>query len=200
MERNIFEPEHEALRASFRTWLDKEVVPHFDEWERAGAVPHDLYTEAGRHGFLGMAVPEEYGGDSPLVPVSAKTGAGIDSLLENVLLQAEVLELKAVRDAAAKGLVIEARLDKGRGPVATVLVQSGTLKRGDIVLDVFGGSGSTLIGAHKTGRRGYLIELDPIYVDRIIMRWQAYAKDDAILAATGQTFDEVTASSGKRGG
>jgi len=79
-------------------------------------------------------VPEEYGGDSPFVPVSAKTGEGIDGLLENVLLQAEVLELKAPVEAGAKGLVIEARLDKGRGPVATVLVQSGTLKRGDIVL------------------------------------------------------------------
>ncbi|HZR69010.1 MAG TPA: translation initiation factor IF-2 [Burkholderiales bacterium] len=79
-------------------------------------------------------VPEEYGGDSPFVPVSAKTGAGIDALLEQVLLQAEVLELKAPVDAPAKGLVIEARLDKGRGPVATVLVQSGTLKRGDVVL------------------------------------------------------------------
>jgi translation initiation factor IF-2 len=79
-------------------------------------------------------VPEEYGGDSPFVPVSAKTGAGIDSLLEQVLLQADVLELKAPVDAPAKGIVIEARLDKGRGPVATVLVQSGTLKRGDIVL------------------------------------------------------------------
>jgi translation initiation factor IF-2 len=79
-------------------------------------------------------VPEEYGGDSPFVPVSAKTGQGVDSLLENVLLQAEVLELKAVADAPAKGLIIESRLDKGRGPVATVLVQSGTLKRGDVVL------------------------------------------------------------------
>jgi translation initiation factor IF-2 len=79
-------------------------------------------------------VPEEYGGDSPFVPVSAKTGAGIDALLEQVLLQAEVLELKAPVDAPAKGLVIEARLDKGRGPVATVLVQSGTLRRGDVVL------------------------------------------------------------------
>src|SRR5258705_179955 len=79
-------------------------------------------------------VPEEYGGDSPFVPVSAKTGAGIDTLLEQVLLQAEVLELKAPVDTLAKGLVIEARLDKGRGPVATVLVQSGTLRRGDIVL------------------------------------------------------------------
>ncbi|HEX4855396.1 MAG TPA: translation initiation factor IF-2, partial [Limnobacter sp.] len=79
-------------------------------------------------------VPEEYGGDSPMVPVSAKTGQGIDDLLENVLLQAEVLELKAQVDAPAKGLVVESRLDKGRGPVATVLVQSGTLKKGDVVL------------------------------------------------------------------
>ncbi|VVD84488.1 translation initiation factor IF-2 [Pandoraea horticolens] len=79
-------------------------------------------------------VPEEYGGDSPFVPVSAKTGAGIDDLLENVLLQAEVLELKAPVDAPAKGIVIEAKLDKGKGPVATILVQSGTLNRGDMVL------------------------------------------------------------------
>jgi translation initiation factor IF-2 len=81
-----------------------------------------------------QVVPEEYGGDSPFVPVSAKTGQGIDALLENVLLQAEVLELKAPVDAPAKGLVVEAKLDKGRGPVATILVQSGTLKRGDVVL------------------------------------------------------------------
>src|ERR1700761_632984 len=79
-------------------------------------------------------VPEEYGGDSPFVSVSAKTGAGIDELLENVLLQAEVLELKAPVEAPAKGLVIEAKLDKGKGPVATILVQSGTLNRGDVVL------------------------------------------------------------------
>jgi translation initiation factor IF-2 len=79
-------------------------------------------------------VPEEYGGDSPFVPVSAKTGEGIDALLEQVLLQSEVLQLSAPVDAPAKGIVIEARLDKGRGPVATVLVQSGTLKRGDVVL------------------------------------------------------------------
>jgi translation initiation factor IF-2 len=79
-------------------------------------------------------VPEEFGGDSPFCSVSAKTGQGIDELLEQVLLQAEVLELTAPTEAMAKGLVIEARLDKGRGPVATVLVQSGTLKRGDAVL------------------------------------------------------------------
>ncbi len=81
-----------------------------------------------------QVVPEDFGGDSPFVPVSAKTGQGIDQLLEQVLLQAEVLELRAPKDAPAKGLVIEAKLDKGRGPVATILVQSGTLKRGDVVL------------------------------------------------------------------
>jgi translation initiation factor IF-2 len=81
-----------------------------------------------------QVVPEAYGGESPFIPVSAKTGEGIDTLLENVLLQAEVLELQAPVDSPAKGLVIEAKLDKGRGPVATIMVQSGTLKRGDIVL------------------------------------------------------------------
>jgi translation initiation factor IF-2 len=81
-----------------------------------------------------QVVPEEYGGDVPFISVSAKTGEGIDALLENVLLQAEILELKAAKDAPAQGLVIEARLDKGKGPVATILVQSGTLKRGDMLL------------------------------------------------------------------
>jgi translation initiation factor IF-2 len=96
---------------------------------------HEANQEKVKQELVAQAVlPEEYGGDSPFVPVSAKTGAGIDTLLEQVLLQAEVLELKAPVDTLAKGLVIEARLDKGRGPVATVLVQSGTLRRGDIVL------------------------------------------------------------------
>jgi translation initiation factor IF-2 len=81
-----------------------------------------------------QVVPEEFGGDSPFVGVSSKTGQGVDELLEQVLLQAEVLELKSAKESLAKGLVIEAKLDKGRGPVATVLVQSGTLKRGDVVL------------------------------------------------------------------
>ncbi|MBB5017572.1 translation initiation factor IF-2 [Chitinivorax tropicus] len=79
-------------------------------------------------------VPEDWGGDAMFVDVSAKTGQGIDDLLEGILLQAEVLELKAAKEAPAKGLVIEARLDKGKGPVATILVQSGTLKRGDVIL------------------------------------------------------------------
>ena len=79
-------------------------------------------------------IPEEYGGDAPFVGVSAKQGTGLDELLEQVLLQAEVLELKAPVEAPAKGLVIEAKLDKGKGAVATILVQSGTLKKGDTVL------------------------------------------------------------------
>jgi len=85
-------------------------------------------------------VPEDWGGDTMFIEVSSKSGQGIDQLLEGVLLQAEVLELKAPRTTHAKGLVIEARLDKGKGPVATVLIQSGTLRRGDAVLvgSVFG--------------------------------------------------------------
>ncbi|CAH1070162.1 translation initiation factor IF-2 [Candidatus Nitrotoga sp. 1052] len=79
-------------------------------------------------------VPEDWGGDTMFVEVSAKTGLGIDSLLESVLLQAELLQLTAPKLSLAKGIVIEARLDKGKGPVATILVQSGTLKRGDAVL------------------------------------------------------------------
>jgi len=96
---------------------------------------HDANPEKVRQELLGHGVvPEDLGGESPFVPVSAKTGQGIDELLEQVLLQAEVKELKAAPDAPAKGVVIEARLDKGRGPVATLLVQSGTLRRGDVVL------------------------------------------------------------------
>jgi len=79
-------------------------------------------------------VPEDWGGDCMFVEVSAKTGVGIDTLLEGILLQAEVLELKAPKNSSAKGVVIEARLDKGKGAVATLLVQSGTLKRGDAIL------------------------------------------------------------------
>ncbi|MFT5929854.1 MAG: translation initiation factor IF-2 [Oceanospirillaceae bacterium] len=79
-------------------------------------------------------VPEDWGGVTQFIPVSAKTGDGIESLLDAVLLEAEVLELTAVPEAPAKGVVVEARLDKGRGSVATILVQNGTLKKGDIVL------------------------------------------------------------------
>ncbi len=79
-------------------------------------------------------VPEEWGGDTMFIPVSAKTGEGVDELLDAILLQAEVLELKTVADGIATGIIVESRLDKGRGAVATMLVQSGTLKKGDIIL------------------------------------------------------------------
>ncbi len=106
------------------------LVVAINKIDKPGANPDRVKQELVAEGV----VPEEYGGESPFIPVSAKTGEGIDNLLENVLLQAEVLELTAPVDAPAKGLVIEAKLDKGRGPVATIMVQSGTLKRGDIVL------------------------------------------------------------------
>ncbi|GIZ53783.1 translation initiation factor IF-2 [Noviherbaspirillum aridicola] len=106
------------------------IVVAINKIDKQGANPDRVKQEL----VAEQVVPEEYGGDSPFIEVSAKTGQGIDDLLENVLLQAEVLELRAPVDTLAKGLVIEAKLDKGRGPVATVLVQSGTLKRGDVVL------------------------------------------------------------------
>ena len=78
MRRDLFEEEHEALRASFRAWLDKEVVPHHLEWEQAGIVPHELFAAAGRHGFLGMAIPEKYG------------GGGVDDFRYNLVIGEEV--------------------------------------------------------------------------------------------------------------
>ena len=106
------------------------VVVALNKIDKPEANPERVKQELAGH----EVVPEEWGGDTMIVPVSAKSGQGVDQLLENILLQAEVLELKAPVDAPAKGVIIESRLDKGRGPVATVLIQSGTLKRGDIVL------------------------------------------------------------------
>lgn len=119
----------------------KEAIQH----ARAAEVPivvavnkvdkEDADPERVKHELVQQSViPEDWGGDTMFVHVSAKTGEGIDSLLDAVLLQAEVLELTAVEDAPARGVVVESRLDKGRGPVATILVQSGTLKKGDIIL------------------------------------------------------------------
>lgn len=98
--------------------------------DKEGANPERIRQELVAQGV----VPDDWGGDTQFVEVSAKAGKNIDALLEAILLQAEVLELKAPQDAPAKGVIIEARLDKGRGPVATLLIQSGTLKRGDMLL------------------------------------------------------------------
>ncbi len=107
-----------------------DIVVAINKMDKPGADPENVKQELTKYEL----VPEEWGGDVICVPVSALTGMGIDNLLENVLLVAEMKELRANPDRRAKGIVIEARLDKGRGPVATVLVQNGTLKSGDIVI------------------------------------------------------------------
>ncbi|SDK56269.1 translation initiation factor IF-2 [Billgrantia gudaonensis] len=106
------------------------LVVAVNKMDKPGADPDRVKNELSQHGVIS----EEWGGDTQFVHVSAHTGEGVDELLEAILLVSEVLELKAVPEAPGKGVVIESRLDKGRGPVATVLVQNGTLKKGDIVL------------------------------------------------------------------
>lgn len=112
------------------------LVVAINKIDKQGASPERVKQEL----VAQEVIPEDFGGDVMFVEVSAKTGQGIDDLLEAVLLQAEVLELEAPKNTPAKGLVIEGRLDKGRGPVSTILIQSGTLKRGDMLLagSVFG--------------------------------------------------------------
>ena len=112
------------------------IVVAVNKMDKPDANPERIRQELVAQGVT----PEEWGGDTMFVEVSAKAGSGIDKLLDAILLQAEVLELRASVDSPARGLVIEARLDKGKGPVATLLVQSGTLRRGDMVLagQVFG--------------------------------------------------------------
>lgn len=106
------------------------MVVAINKIDKPEANPERIKQELGQQ----EVIPEDWGGDTMFVEVSAKSGKGIDQLLESILLQAEVLELKAPKESPARGVVIESRLDKGRGPVATVLVQTGTLRRGDVVL------------------------------------------------------------------
>ncbi len=107
-----------------------QIIVAINKMDKDGANPDRIKQQLTEHNL----VPEEWGGETICVPVSAKTHMGIDSLLESILLVAEMAELKANPNRAAKGVVIEARLDKGRGPVATLLVQNGTLHAGDIVV------------------------------------------------------------------
>ena len=106
------------------------IVVAVNKMDKPGVDPDKIKTEISKHGL----VPEEWGGDAMFVPISAKTGMGIDNLLDSVLVQAEVLNLKGVADCAARGVVIESRVDRGRGAVMSVLVQQGTLNKGDIIL------------------------------------------------------------------
>lgn len=107
-----------------------QIIVAINKMDRPGANPDRIMQQLTEHSL----VPEEWGGDIICVPVSAKTHMGIDKLLESILLVAEMQELKANPNRAAKGIVIEARLDKGRGPIATLLVQKGTLNSGDIIV------------------------------------------------------------------
>ncbi len=106
------------------------IVVAINKMDKVGANPERIKQQLTEYDI----VSEEWGGETIVCPISAKTGAGVDTLLENLVLQAEVLELRANPNRAAKGTVIEARLDKGRGPIMTVLVQNGTLKLGDIII------------------------------------------------------------------
>lgn len=109
------------------------IIVAINKMDKPGADPERVMNELSGH----EVIPEAWGGDTMFVNISAKSGLGIDELLDAILLQSEVLELTAHTDGAAKGVVIESRLDKGRGPVATVLVQAGTLRKGDIILAGF---------------------------------------------------------------
>jgi len=109
------------------------IVVAVNKMDKHGVEPDRIKTELSKHGLIA----EDWGGDAMLVPISAKTGMGIDNLLDSVLVQAEVLDLKGVADCAARGVVIESRVDRGRGAVMSVLVQQGTLNKGDIILAGF---------------------------------------------------------------
>lgn len=109
------------------------IVVAVNKMDKHGIDPDRVKTELSKQGLI----PEEWGGDTMFVPISAKTGMGVDTLLDSVLVQAEVLELKAVTDCPARGVVIESRLDRGRGAVISVLIQQGTLRKSDIILAGF---------------------------------------------------------------
>lgn len=109
------------------------IIVAINKMDKPGVDPERVMNELSNYGVIS----EAWGGDTMFIPISAKTGLGIDELLDSIVLQAELLELKATHEGVAKGVVIESRLDKGRGPVATILVQRGTLNRGDIILAGF---------------------------------------------------------------
>lgn len=124
------------------------IVVAVNKMDKAGADPDRIKTDLSKHNLIA----EDWGGDVMFVQVSAKTGLGIENLLDSLLVQAELLELKAPVEGPAQGLVIESRLDKGRGPVATILIQKGTLRKGDVVL-AGGEYGKVRIMLDENGRQ-----------------------------------------------
>jgi translation initiation factor IF-2 len=141
-------------------------------------------------------IAESWGGDTMFVQVSAKTGQGIDDLLDAVLLQAEVLELKAVKDAPARGIIVESSLDKGRGPVATVLVQSGTLKKGDMI--VSGQEFGRVRAMLDENRRQVKTAGPSIPVEVLGLSGVPNAGDDMIAVADERKARELAESRGEK--
>ena len=164
---------------------DVPIIIAINKIDKEGSDPDRVKNELSQEGVIA----EDWGGDTIFVNVSAHTGEGVDSLLESILLTAEVLELKAVKDAPAKGAVIESRLDKGRGPIATVLVEQGTLKKGDILLaGLEYGRVRTLLNEH--GKE--LLEAGPaIPVQVLGLSGTPGAGDEATVVANERKAREV---------
>ncbi len=161
------------------------IVVAVNKMDKQGADPENVKQALVSHNV----VPEEWGGDVMFVPISAKTGLGIDNLLESILLQAEVLELTAATDGPAKGMVIESRLDKGRGAVATLLVQQGTLRKGDIILT---GTQFGRVRAMQDERGHAITEAGPsMPVEVLGLSGPANAGDDVMVVADERKAREV---------
>lgn len=161
------------------------IIIAINKIDKEGSDPDRVKNELSQEGVIA----EDWGGDTIFANVSAHTGDGVDSLLESILLTAEVLELKAVKDAPAKGAVIESRLDKGRGPIATVLVEQGTLRKGDILLaGLEYGRVRTLLDEH--GKE--LLEAGPaIPVQVLGLSGTPGAGDEATVVANERKAREV---------
>lgn len=164
---------------------DVPIIIAINKIDKEGSDPDRVKNELSQEGVIA----EDWGGDTIFANVSAHTGEGVDGLLESILLTAEVLELKAVKDAPAKGAIIESRLDKGRGPIATVLVEQGTLKKGDILLaGLEYGRVRTLLNEH--GKE--LLEAGPaIPVQVLGLSGTPGAGDEATVVANERKAREV---------
>ncbi len=168
------------------------IIIAVNKMDKPEANPDRVMQELSQH----EVVPEGWGGDVMFVQVSAKTGLGIDNLLEAVLLQAEVLELKAVREGHGRGVIVESSLDKGRGPVATVLVQSGTLKKGDMLVS---GQEFGRVRAMFDEAGGQIQEAGPsIPVEVLGLSGVPNAGDDALVVPDERKARELAESRGEK--
>lgn len=161
------------------------MIVAINKMDKPGVDPDRVMNELTSHDVI----PESWGGDTMFVNISARTGLGVDALLDAILLQAEVLELTAITDGAGRGVVIESRLDKGRGPVATILVQSGQLKKGDILLAGFEyGRIRALVGDNGE----FVDSAGPsIPVEVVGLSSPPHAGDDAIVVSDEKKAREV---------